>query len=624
MRRLVLGVIGHVDHGKTALVGALSGQETDRLPEEKTRGISIALGFAHLSVGSDTVIDLIDMPGHERFVRTMVAGATGIDAVLLVVAANEGIKPQTIEHVEIAASLGIQGAVIAVSKTDLVTAQEAQRTSTEVTRLLTECGFQPAQVVMTSVAPAIGIDTLKDALKSLAVEHRPRDANGVVYLPIDRAFSIAGRGPVITGTLRGASIGTGETLQLMPSGTAVRVRGLQVNGANVATADPGQRVAVNLRDVDRMDLSRGMALAAPDALCAGEWLTLALRAVPSAPALRSGARLRALLGTDEIDVRLRLLDCDALEPGAAAFAQLHCATAVAAPAGEHLVLRIASPSRTVAGGRILESVTARLPRHRRPIIERLERLRTLPLPALIEAEVRMAGQAGVTVKYLSQLSARSAPALELLLEKLPVVVTRAGLVLLQSEMDALLTRIPAALSKSTDGLAVNRLQSALSGVNPALLDEAVAQLLTRGTLAKRGALLVVPKPDEDRARARGETQLASTIAEKVRRGGLMPPSPSEVIRDLPSKRAVDRLLKEGVLIRAVDRAKGKEILFHQDAIAEAQRQLAPLLERPPGLLVTEIGAALGITRKYSMPLLDHLDAIRFTRRVQDRRIRGVR
>ncbi len=620
----MLGVIGHVDHGKTALVGALSGQETDRLPEEKTRGISIALGFAHLAVGGDTIIDLIDMPGHERFVRTMVAGATGIDAVLLVAAANEGIKPQTIEHVEIAATLGISRAVIAISKTDLTTADHAQRTAAEVTRLLMDRALRPTQVVMTSAQQGAGIDALKAALQALAAEHRARDADGVAYLPIDRAFSMSGHGPVVTGTLRGGSIGAGDTLQLIPSGVAVRVRALQVNGENVAVADPGQRVAVNLRDVDRTQLSRGMSLAAPDALSMGEWLTLALRCVPSAPALENGARLRALIGTDEIDVRLRLLDRDVLEPGDAAFAQVHCATVVAVPVGEHVVLRIASPSRTVAGGRILESVTARLPRRRPPVLERLERLRTMPPLALIEAEIRLAGKMGVSLKQLSQLSGRSTAALEAMLKKLPVIVTRTALVLQQSEMDALLVHIPAVLTKHSDGLPLDRLQSALTGVSPALLDETVALLLTRGAIAKRGAQLVVPKPDEDRTRARGETQLASTIAEKLRRGGLTPPTPAEVIKDLPSKRAVDRLLKEGVLVRAVDRAKGKEILFHQDAIAEAQRQLAPLLERPPGLLVTEIGAALGISRKYSMPLLDHLDAIRFTRRIQDRRIRGVR
>jgi selenocysteine-specific elongation factor len=243
---------------------------------------------------------------------------------------------------------------------------------------------------------------------------------------------------------------------------------------------------------------------------------------------------------------------------------------------------------------------------------------------LIEAEVGRAGPAGVSLQQLSHLTALSKQAVAGLLRTMAVVVTRSGLVLQQTDMDALLACIPALLARHANGLPPDRLLVEVPRLSPALLEEVVAVLLTRGLISKRGAQLVVPREDADRARSRSETQLASAIAEKLRRGGLTPPTPSEVVKDLPSKRAVDQLLKQGILIRTVDRAKGREILFHQEAIADAQRRLGPLLGGPPGLLVTEIGAALGISRKYSMPLLDHLDAIRFTRRINDRRIRGVR
>ena len=616
----MLGVIGHVDHGKTALVRALTGQDTDRLAEEKRRGISIALGFAHLSVGLDTAIDLIDMPGHERFVRTMVSGATGMDAVLLVVAANEGVKPQTVEHVHIAGLLGVRRAVVAISKTDLVAPEQAARVADDAVRLLTRSGVESPPPVMTSARQEEGTEALRLALKHLAASQRPRAADGLAFLPIDRAFNIVGHGPVVTGTLRGAAIITDDTLELLPIRRLVRVRGVQVHGERVGTATPGQRVALNLRDIEIAELERGMALAAPGTLALSDWLTIAIRAVEGAPPLENGMRLRALLGTTELDTRLRLLDRDVLDPGQSGFAQLHCVEPVALPAGEHVVLRLLSPAQTVAGGQILEAGTRRQRRNYPRILQRLQDLSVLPPVAMIAAEVRRAGRTGTTMQHLSQLAALATPRIVELLRTLPVVVTRSGLVVCKGELDNLLSDIPSLLAPHATGLSREKLLSVLPGTGPAVLDEALGCLRTRGVIIERGGQLLIPRPDEDRARARYETELALRIAETLRRAGLTPPNPSAIVTDVRSKRAVEHLLREGVVVRAVDRAKDREILFHRDAIEAARQRLAPLLERPPGLLVTEVGAALGISRKYSMPLLDHLDTIRFTARVKDRRI----
>ena len=574
MKRLVLGVIGHVDHGKTALVRALTGRETDVLVEEKRRGISITLGFAHLAIGAQTDIDLIDMPGHERFVRTMISGATGIDAVLLVVAANEGIKPQTVEHVDIASLLGLRRAVVAIAKSELVAPGEARRVAEEAVRLLTRRGLEALPPVMTSAREETGLDELRQVLEALAMHQRAHAGDGIPFLPIDRAFSIAGHGPVVTGTLRGAAVSAGDTLELLPSRRPVRVRAVEVHGARVAAAAAGQRVALNLRDIDIAELNRGMALAAPDALEPSEWLTMSLRGVESAPALSNGLRLRAMLGTHEMDVRLRLLDRDVLHAGETGLAQIRCAETVALPAGEHVILRLPSPPRTIAGGKVLEPGARRERRNCPRILARLEDLRTLSPAALIAAEVEREAPAGTTLKRLSQLSALATPRIVQLIRTLPFVVTRSGRVLRKADVDHLLSRIPP------------------------------------------------PQTGKDRARIQNEADLALRIAEILRRGGLTPPSPGTIVSDPRSKRAVDRLLREGVIVRARDRAKEKEILFHRDAIEDAQRRLAPLLERQPGMLVTEVGAALGISRKYSMPLLDHLDTIRFTRRVNDRRTRA--
>jgi selenocysteine-specific elongation factor len=568
---LVLGVIGHVDHGKTALVRVLTGKDTDRLAEEKERGISIALGFAHLGIGKDTEIDLIDMPGHERFVRTMISGATGIDAVLLVVAANEGIKPQTLEHVDIASLLSLQRAVIAITKIDLVSPEQARQVADEAVQLLSSAGMNPLPPILTSSLQETGIEELRQALEALAANQRPRAADGLAFLPVDRAFSIAGHGPVVTGTLRGAPIDIKDTLELLPLARAVRVRGIQVHGASVTTALPGQRVALNLRDVDIAELQRGMTLAAPETIGLSQWLTIATRSVESAPALKNGMRLRALLGTAEVDVRLRLLDRDVLEAGQNAFAQLHFAEPLASPANEHVILRIASPAQTVAGGKVLETEVRRRRRNHPETLQRLADLRTLSPEAMIAAEVYRTGSAGTTTRHLSRLFSLGVSRIVELLAKLPVVVTRSGSVMRKADVE-------------------------------------------------RAKQLSLARSGEDQARSRDEIELAAQIAETLRSAGLAPPNPGAIVTDAQSKRAVDRLLREGIIMRAVDRAKGREILFHRDAIDAARRQLAPLLERAPGLLVTEIGAALGISRKYSMPLVDHLDTIGFTRRIEDRRM----
>ena len=576
MSRIVVGVIGHVDHGKTALVRALTGQDTDRLPEEKARGISIALGFAHLDDDGGAALDLIDMPGHERFVRTMISGATGIDAVLLVVAANEGVQPQTVEHVEIAGLLGIRQALVAVSKCDLVEPGVAEQVAAEALALLECNGLKPlpfrggvgsggcpaiAQLTdsphpnpvsgrpvprtglglpgagqpetpeeegfLTSAVTKRGIADLRQALLALVGHQAPRRSGGIAYLPIDRAFTVAGHGTVVTGTLRGAPVASGDALELLPSRRRLRVRAIQVHGEKAASAQPGQRVAINLRGIEVRDLGRGMALVAPGGLEVSHWLTVALRALEGAPPLKNGARLRVLFGTGEAEMRLRLLDRDFLEPGDSAFAQLRFAEPVAVPSGEHVILRRASPALTLAGGRVLEPVTRRLKRHDGAVLHRLELLRDQPL------EFSQAGS-----------------------------------------------------------------------------------LATKPPTDRRKPLTAPPDPERERITA----EAATNIAERLCQAGLTPPLPKEIVVDAPSHRAVELLLREGILIRAVDRDKGKELLFHRDAIAGAREVLAPLIAE--GLLVSEIAAALGISRKFCMPLLDHLDTIRFTRREGDLRVAG--
>ncbi|WP_431271818.1 GTP-binding protein [Dankookia sp. P2] len=340
MTSIAIGVMGHVDHGKTALVRALTGTDTDRLPEEKARGISIALGFALLRAG-EADIDLIDMPGHERFLRTMVAGAAGIGAALVVVSALEGPRAQTREHLEIAGLLGLRRAVVAVSFCDRAAPDQARMAGEATVALAIQAGLQAPPVLLTAAPAGLGVAPLAAALAEL-VRAVPAPADlGLAQLSVDRAFALPGIGPVVTGTLRRGRLTVGEEVELHPGGRRARVRSLQAHGKPVAAAPPGRRVAVALRGVEISALSRGMVLASPGAALPGEWLDARLAVLGSAPApVADGATLRLLTGTSEVAARLRLPAGDALSPGQAATVQLRCDPPVVAMAGDGFVLRL--------------------------------------------------------------------------------------------------------------------------------------------------------------------------------------------------------------------------------------------------------------------------------------------
>ena len=618
MKRRLIGVIGHVDHGKTALVRALTGMETDRLPEEKRRGISIALGFAHLRAG-DAELDLIDMPGHERFVRTMVAGATGIDSVLLVVSANEGIKPQTIEHLDIARLLGITRAIVAISKADLATQARMAEITREVSRLLGALGIDAPPPIACSATTGEGIDAIRDALLGELAQDRPGEDRGFAYLPIDRAFSLPGHGTIATGTLRHGAIAVGDQLALVPGDATLRVRGLQVHRAQVVRAEPGQRVAVNLRDIAAGALGTGFALATPGALHRTHWLSVSLAlAHGAARALRTGDRLRLLFGTSDVEARIRLLDREKLEAGESAVAQLHCATGIAIPARDPFILRTHSPAGTIAGGRVLDPAAFRLRRHHRPALDRLATLAEARPEATLARELAGTPE-GLPLDRLALLAGLAPAKAAALLQAQPVLILRDRRVLTRAAFAQFAARIEQAIEAAQDSVTRAALQSA-TRAPAAVLDEVLARLAARKAIAQEQGRIRLVRAEREQARALRDTDKAAALAAVLRRAALTPPDAKQILADPALRRAAERLLHEGVLVRAIDRVQKREILFHRDAIAEAQHALAPHLAEPPGLLVSEAGTLLGISRKFSVPLLEYLDAIQYTKRQADRRI----
>ncbi|MEO9188613.1 MAG: selenocysteine-specific translation elongation factor [Acetobacteraceae bacterium] len=616
---LILGVIGHVDHGKTALVRALTGIETDRLAEERRRGISIALGFAHLAAPG-AVVDLIDMPGHERFIRTMVSGATGIGGVLLVVAANEGIRPQTIEHAEIVALLGVREAIVAVSKCDLVPVDRAEAVGAEAAALAIGLGLRASAPFLVSARDGQGIAGLADAIAALAARAPPPVDRGVCYLPIDRAFSIAGHGTVVTGTLRGGAIAAGDEVELTHGGRRVRVRGVQVRGASVPSAAPAQRVAVNLRGIEPAEARRGLALAAPGLLAASSWLTVELRAAPSARPVASAARLRMLFGTSEAGATLRLLDRAELAAGETCLAQLRCVPRVAVPVGEGVILRLVSEPRIVAGGRVLDPCAQRLRRDDPTVLAWGTVLASETPQAIVTAALIRADAHGAELLGLARLAGLSVARTEAALRRTSVLIageTAVAVQALERTEAAILRALDSRWSDQPEGVAREQLRAAMPECGAAVLDLALTRLAAQGRIERAGRIRLLRVELEAARRVAGDA-LATALAENFRQAGLSPSTAAPA--DVATRRALDRLVREGVLVRAPDRVQKREILFHRDAIEEARRRLRPLLVGDAGLLVGDIGAAFGISRKYSVPLLEYLDATHFTRRVGDRRV----
>lgn len=621
MRSLLVGVIGHVDHGKTSLVRALTGTDTDRLKEEKARGVSIVPGFALLKA-EDSEIDLVDLPGHERFVRAMISGATGMRAVLLAVDAHEGIKPQTIEHIEIAQAIGVTHGVVALTKSDLVGAEEIAARKVEIAAIVARAGIAQAPIVVTSVVTGAGLAELKAALSALLTRVRPPSDDGFPYLPIDRVFARPGFGAVVTGTLRRGPLAVGDSIEIMPGGKSATVRSLQCHGRSVQNAEPGRRTAVALRGIELSELRRGQALCGPGLLGAGRWIDVALSVVPSAPApLAGGTACRLLFGTKEVPARLRLLEGDKLEPGRGGLAQLRAEEEIAVPAREPFILRLDSPPVTIAGGRVLDPLSRRRKRFDAKVQTELSVAAQGRPKDTLAARLARDGLHGTRLADLARLVGIAPDRVRRGLAEIGAQAVgdrflgRPEFSTLREMLLATLARHhrdhPIEMGLSLDGIAR---QHTLA---EAIVAAGLRDLASTGEVAQSGALF--RRADFDPAR--NETEHVRQLEALYRKGALSPPDESEAVgRDVRRREALKYLLESGTLIRTLDRVQKRTILFHKDAIASAKQLLARRFPGAGGFLAKEAGAALGTSRKFSIPLLEHLDAIRFTRRVGDRRV----
>ena len=627
---LTLGVVGHVDHGKTALVRALTGIETDRLKEERERGLSIVLGFAFLQTEHGAV-DLIDVPGHEDFIRAMVGGATALDGIVLCVAANEGVMPQTLEHFQIARLLGVERGFTVITKTDLVESDELEVVEEALRQCVRGTFLEGAPVLEVSAATGSGMDAVRRAITALAEAPVERETRGRFFMPLDRAFTIHGFGVVVTGTLRGAELGVGDAVEIVPANKSSTVRALQNHGRAVERAAPGQRVAVNLRHLSLEEVGRGDVLAAPGAIVPVRRIDAQLRLVEDAAyAVKNGALVRLLTGATEVIARVRLLDRRELAPGESGLAQLNLDRDIATRPSERFLIRSVSPMRTIGGGRILDVDTRRHRRFDARVTARLETAATGDVERIARQRLEEAAGAGLAVAALAEELGTESGELEEILASLGAIRVGEDLAVPPDAFDALLTEVLAVLERFhcehplRKGLDAGSLKNAVRGnVSPALVQRALNELLEQRKVQSADALFRVAGYDPFARLGEREQRVVRDIEQAFLAQGLQPPSPQTVVGSDKVKRTLYALLLEtGRLVRLKTYDRKRLIVLHADTLEEVKQAIARRFPYPAPFAVKDIRDLLQSTRKHVVPVMEHLDATGTTVRSGDlRRLR---
>jgi selenocysteine-specific elongation factor len=628
MKSVIVGTAGHIDHGKTALVKALTGIDADRLEEEKRRGITIDIGFAHCELpapdGSQIRVGFVDVPGHERFVRNMLAGVGGIDLVLLVIAADEGIKPQTREHFDICRLLAIRRGITVLTKSDAVDAETLEVVRLEVEDYVRGSFLDAAQspTVAVSSLTGAGLEELKSALARVASEGAAKDSAALARLPIDRVFTMKGFGTVVTGTLVAGTIRKEEELELFPAGKRVRVRGVQVHGSPGEGAVAGQRTALNLAGVSTEELARGMTLATADTFRSTSRVDALLSLLPSAKPLKDGARVHFHAYTSETIAETRLYGTKQLKPGDEAYAQLRFAEPMLLLPGDRFIVRQFSPVLTIGGGVVLDASPATRKQRVEDAIAFLKIMRAGSPEQELAARVTRKGAIGLRRDGIpGEMNVRREEATKL--------ATKAGLVwcdsvlvapaaFAEAEIDAL-----QALKKFHDGnpLVAGMSQEELRdrvNLGPEVFYGVLKQLAEEKKLEVAGELVHLPgrgvvMKDE-------EVESKRIIEQAFASAGLKVPSLKEVLAGLKvdkirAQKIVTLLLRDKILIKI-----SEELVFHQSALRDLRHKIAALKSAAPKIDVARFKDMAGVSRKYAIPLLEYLDRERVTRRVGDERV----
>jgi selenocysteine-specific elongation factor len=630
MQRVIVGTAGHIDHGKTSLVLALTGIDCDRWAEEKARGITIDIGFAHLTEG-DLQLGFVDVPGHERFLHNALAGLGGIRIMLLVVAADEGVKPQTREHLAVCSLLGIPAALVALTKVDLVSSDLLELAQLEVEELLAPTPFAGAAVLPVSSTTGQGIPELKAALLDLAAKNAMPDEPGrPARLPVDRAFHLKGLGVVVTGTLGSGAIRTGDTLEILPRKERVRVRSVQVHGQPREQADAGERTSLQLTGIALEDLARGMQLGAPEAFEATTSLLARFTLLPDAPApVRGFIPVRLHLYASEVLGRMRPLNPEGLAPGETGPVEIRLQAPVSALRGDRFILRRPSPPATLGGGEILDP---RWRRHRGTILQQALTALQKDLHAALPFWVQEAGERGVEAAELArrlgvppaQVAKRlAALARDQKLIEVPEEHGRARRWIAPAAVQRVTERARRVLKEhfQKDRLAesiskAEAVRRILRGRGAELADVYLGWLTAQKVLTVQGDQVTLPGRSAQLTTE--ESKLSVAVLERYEKAGLAAPSPGEVALALGAKPQI----LEGVIRHLVTRGQMVKLpsglLLAASALNGLRSDL--LATSWDRFSVSDFKDRFGLTRKWAIPLLEHLDSTGATRRMGDDRM----
>lgn len=637
---VIVGTAGHIDHGKTALVKALTGVDADRLPEEKERGITIDIGFAELDLGDDARVGFVDVPGHERFVKNMLAGASGIDIVALVVAADAGVMPQTREHFEICRLLEIKSGVVVVTKIDLIDDEELlELVKLDVAELIENSFLESAPVVSVSAKTGAGVEDLKKTLREIAVKIPARVDETIARLPIDRSFSVKGFGAVATGTLIAGEISEGDELEILPAGKRARVRGLQTHGKAVKSAGSGRRTAVNLGGIEQRDVERGMVLCEPNVLRATQIFDARVENLADAKrALKSRQRVRVHVGTIEALARIQILnERGEIMPGETDFAQMRLEIPVAALPNDRFIIRSYSPQTTIAGGRILDNAARK---HARKEVESVRKR----LSDLIEASGDRPtqtkiylGQAGEGGAVFADLQARTGWRTELLRAALAENVEKKSIVeaekfyVARGAFELLKTKTLAAIENQhrREPLARGILRETLrekifARIAPEIFKSALESLEKENKIAADKDFVRLAShnlelsPEEKIVRERIEKiYRAAKIEVPTLENALVEAAHNTRLKPEHARKVFQLFLNSGEIVKV-----SEEFYFARAALDDLTLSLREYAAKTSDRLI-DVAAfkdLAGVSRKYAIPLLEFFDRERVTRRAADKRI----
>ena len=628
MKSVIVGTAGHIDHGKTSLVKALTGIDADRLEEEKRRGITIDIGFAHLELpapnGETLRLGFVDVPGHERFVRNMLAGIGGIDLVVLVIAADEGIKPQTREHFDICRLLAIRRGMTVLTKSDTVDPETLEVVRLEVAEFLRGSFLDPAHapIVAVSALTGAGLDELKSALVRVSSEAGAKDSEAFARLPIDRVFTMKGFGTVVTGTLVAGTIGKDQELEVFPSAKRVRIRGVQVHGSPSESAVAGQRTALNLAGVSTEDLARGMTLATAGMFHSTSRIDALVSLLPSAKPLKDGARVHFHAYTSETIAEARLYGAKQLKPGNEQYAQLRLSAPALLLPGDRFIVRQFSPVVTIGGGVVLDASPITRRQRADDAISFLKIMRDGSPEQILAARVARRGAIGLRFDDVpGEINLRQGTAMKLidaagLVYCNQVLVASSAFAEVKTDLLQTLKTFHDANPLVT-GMSKEELRDQ-ANLGPEVFYGALEKLADEEKLAIAGELVhlagrgVVMKDEEAESKKIIEQAFASA--------GLKVPSLKEVLAGLKvdkirAQKIVTLLLRDKVLIKI-----SEELVFHHSALADLRQKIALLKTNTPKMDVARFKDMTGVSRKYAIPLLEYLDRERVTRRVGDERI----